>query len=88
MVKKKVSETLGSEGPDMSSTVTVTAPVKSDVMHLNIEHSLQTGKPVIMFSGEWTTRQVKNILRAIPRAYRIHLLNKRKRNEDQFKQEL
>ena len=45
---------------------------------LNIKYSLQSGKPVITFKGKWTTRDFKNILRAIPRAYRQNQVNLRK----------
>lgn len=46
--------------------------------------TLQVGNPVISFSGEWTTRDVKNVLRATPRAYRIYQTNKRKQGEAKF----
>lgn len=49
-------------------------------LHLDIKYTLQTGRPVVSFNGAWTTRDVKNILRAIPRAYRLYQVNKRKQN--------
>jgi hypothetical protein len=46
--------------------------------------TLQLGNPVISFSGEWSMRDLKNILRAIPRAYRLHQISRRKQGEGRF----
>ena len=54
---------------------------KFDGLMLTVKYSLQVGKPVISFEGAWTTRDFKNILRAIPRAYRQYLVNLRKQLE-------
>lgn len=57
---------------------------ESVTMSRTLGITLQVGNPVISFSGEWTTKDVKNILRAIPRAYHKHQLSRRKQGEGRF----
>lgn len=59
------------------------APATKELLR-SVTITLQVGNPVISFSGEWTTRDVKNILRAIPRAYRQYQASRRKQGEGRF----
>ena len=59
------------------------APVSVDKSR-TVTITLQIGNPVIHFEGEWTTRDFRNILRTIPRAYRQFQVNKRKQGEARF----
>ena len=65
--------------------LSVQKPAPESVNNVNdVTISLQVGNPVVSFRGTWTTRDVKNILRAIPRAYRVYQSNKRKQGEARY----
>lgn len=52
--------------------------VKEDVKKINIAYSCQTGKPSVIFEGEWSRKQVRVTLNAILRAYHLYQSTKRK----------
>jgi hypothetical protein len=70
--------------------VTGPAPVEvviGSTKEIIVRPSLQGAKPVIIFSGVWHTREVRTILRSIPRAFRLHQQHERKNGSQRHHRE-
>jgi len=84
--KKEPEPTEDVSGLEMSGLAVEAAPVNEDleIKEIIVAPSLHGAKPMVRFNGTWHTKEVHMILRAIPRAFRLHQQSMRKSGQHRF----